>query len=287
MHKSIPILADYELIGRKATAPVTYSELITPSSLKKPKKLNHLYIALFECGTGTIQVDQKQYDVTGNLAIVGFPGQVLKWNFPQGLKAIQLLVAEDVYEVISCISKIRVGILEPISALTLDADTFGMLRRELLEIRKLQNSPLPDMELIVARFRLAYLILKSCCMDRRILHTNSIENPVLKAFIAMIEKGPLSRRSLTYYAKELHVSVRYLNAICKKNMNTSAAQLVRSYVTHEAKRMLVESELRVKEVAFSLGFSNLPTFTKYFKKETGFSPKTFKSLRKDIGNPAL
>jgi AraC-type DNA-binding domain-containing proteins len=124
-------------------------------------------------------------------------------------------------------------------------------------------------------------------MERRAFHINGIENPLLKAFIALIEKGPISRRSLTFYAKELHVSASYLNAICKKHMSTSAAQLVRSYVTHEAKRMLLESELRIKEIAFSLGFSNLPTFTKYFKKETGLSPKTFKSLRKDIANPAI
>lgn len=287
MHKGIPTLADYELIGRKATAAVTYSEVVKPSSLKKPKKLSHLYIILFEHGQGTIQVDQGQYNIAGNLAIVGFPGQVLKWDFPKALSAIQLLVTQDVYESIACVSKIRVGSLEPISAIELDADTFSILQREFFEIRKLQESPLPDMEQIVARFRLTYLILKSCCMKQRANHIKGIENQVLKAFIALIEKGPVSRRNLTFYAKELYVSVRYLNAICKKYMNTSAAQLVRSYVTHEAKRMLLESELRIKEIAFSLGFSNLPTFTKYFKKETGFSPKSFKALRKEIANPAL
>jgi hypothetical protein len=104
--------------------------------LKKPKKLNHLYIILFEHGQGTIQVDQGQYNVTGNLAIVGFPGQVLKWNFPQALSAIQLLVTKDVYESIACVSQIRVGALEPISALELDADTFTMLQREFFRDQK-------------------------------------------------------------------------------------------------------------------------------------------------------
>ena len=40
--------------------------------------------------------------------------------------------------------------------------------------------------------------------------------------------------------------------------------------------MLIEAEQSVSEIAYTLGFDNLPYFSRLFKKETGVSPNQFK-----------
>lgn len=42
-----------------------------------------------------------------------------------------------------------------------------------------------------------------------------------------------------------------------------------------AKELITYSELSISDIAFTLGYSSLPAFSKQFKKETGFSPKQF------------
>ena len=42
--------------------------------------------------------------------------------------------------------------------------------------------------------------------------------------------------------------------------------------------MLVQKNVSIKEVAYSLGFNDPTYFTKYFKKTTGYTPKAFQKI---------
>jgi AraC-like DNA-binding protein len=48
-------------------------------------------------------------------------------------------------------------------------------------------------------------------------------------------------------------------------------------VVSEAKKMLVEDNHSISEIAYQLGFENPPYFSRLFKKEVGMSPKEFKN----------
>lgn len=44
----------------------------------------------------------------------------------------------------------------------------------------------------------------------------------------------------------------------------------------EAKKLLAENEIIIKEISEELGFADAPHFVKFFKKETGMTPGQFK-----------
>ncbi len=45
----------------------------------------------------------------------------------------------------------------------------------------------------------------------------------------------------------------------------------------EARRLLHHSELQIQEVAYEIGYDDIQTFSRFFKKQEGISPSEFKS----------
>lgn len=77
-------------------------------------------------------------------------------------------------------------------------------------------------------------------------------------------------------ALQLHLSPRYLSDMLKQETGKTAIELIHIYLVNEAKNRLKTDDQRVSDIAYELGFENLPYFSRLFKKETGISPNQFK-----------
>jgi AraC-like DNA-binding protein len=99
--------------------------------------------------------------------------------------------------------------------------------------------------------------------------------PLVKDFWTLINKHFISQKTVSWYADQLQVSITYLNLLCRKYLNVTAKQLIEQRVLLEAKQRLRFSGMSVKEIAYDLGFSDMPSFSNHFKKKSGFSPKEY------------
>jgi AraC-like DNA-binding protein len=77
-------------------------------------------------------------------------------------------------------------------------------------------------------------------------------------------------------ASRLNLSPRYLTDMLKQETGKTAIDLIHIYLVNEAKNRLKGDDQSVSEIAYELGFENLPYFSRLFKKETGVSPNQFK-----------
>lgn len=90
------------------------------------------------------------------------------------------------------------------------------------------------------------------------------------------ERYPVGR-----YADEANLSVRHFSKIIHNYTGQTPMQWIISYTIGQAKRLLTQTGLSVKEIAEKLGFPEQFTFRKYFKTHTGMSPTDFRT--KNIG----
>lgn len=100
-----------------------------------------------------------------------------------------------------------------------------------------------------------------------------------EALSAYFEKGLLEEKGLptvAMFAAELHLSPRYLSDLLKQETGKTAMDLIQIFLISEAKNLLNSGKHSVAEIAYLLGFENPPYFSRFFKKETGVSPKEFK-----------
>ena len=81
---------------------------------------------------------------------------------------------------------------------------------------------------------------------------------------------------MNYMASRLNLSPRYLSDLLKQETGKTAIDLIHLYLISEAKNMLTGGDQSVSEIAYALGFENLPYFSRLFKKEVGVTPKEFR-----------
>jgi AraC-like DNA-binding protein len=83
-------------------------------------------------------------------------------------------------------------------------------------------------------------------------------------------------------AERLGVSVGYLSEAVKTSTGRTPGELIRQARVHEAKRLLLHTELSVRQVAARAGFGDPAYFCRFFRRETGASPGDFRRGTGDI-----
>lgn len=97
-------------------------------------------------------------------------------------------------------------------------------------------------------------------------------------FLTLLEKFYSQERSISFYADRMCLTPKYLSTIIKDVSGKHGMQWIDEYVTLEAKALLRNSDLSVKQVSDQLNFPSQSMFGRFFKKMTGYSPKQYKLL---------
>ncbi|MFA8343433.1 MAG: helix-turn-helix domain-containing protein [Rhodothermaceae bacterium] len=95
-------------------------------------------------------------------------------------------------------------------------------------------------------------------------------------FENLIKSAKNKRKPISEYAGELNISQVYLSECVKKTTGKSAKKVIDDYLVSEAKSILFQTLKPVSEIAVLLGFDDLSNFVKYFKTQTGITPKAFR-----------
>ncbi len=81
---------------------------------------------------------------------------------------------------------------------------------------------------------------------------------------------------IKYFSEKLNYSANYLGDLLKKETGMSTQDHIYAYIIDRAKDMLINRELNVAQIAFSLGFDYPQHFSKLFKNKTGQSPLEYR-----------
>lgn len=92
----------------------------------------------------------------------------------------------------------------------------------------------------------------------------------------------MQHREVNYYASKLHISPKYLSTSVKTVSGRTVREWINEAVIKEIKYQLLNTALSIKEISGKLGFSDLSSLGKYFKTQTGVSPKTYRMSGEDV-----
>ncbi len=98
----------------------------------------------------------------------------------------------------------------------------------------------------------------------------------LEHYQALIEAHYREQPSIEQLAEQIGVSSAHLNLLCRQLAGRSALQLLHERLLLEAKRQLTYTNMTIGQVSDSLGFSEPAYFTRFFKRNTTFSPREFR-----------
>ncbi|MEM7574038.1 MAG: helix-turn-helix transcriptional regulator [Bacteroidota bacterium] len=92
----------------------------------------------------------------------------------------------------------------------------------------------------------------------------------------LVEARAMESTRVQDYAKWLGRSTKTLNNICRAIVNKSAKALIDDIALKQIKRLLINTDDSVKEIAYRAGFEEPSNFYKYFKRLSGWSPESFR-----------
>ncbi|KRE50133.1 helix-turn-helix domain-containing protein [Paenibacillus sp. Soil724D2] len=124
---------------------------------------------------------------------------------------------------------------------------------------------------------LLYLLLDNALGS---MNTTDLRQPS-HSFLSILLKivtQPEASLSLSDLANDLHMNPTYVSNHFKEMFGKSPILLHREMKIAKAKSLLEMQEMNITEISSTLGFNDLQTFTRLFKKYTGISPVQYKHL---------
>ena len=100
---------------------------------------------------------------------------------------------------------------------------------------------------------------------------------IVKQLMEMLSTGAsCTERDVSYYAKRLHVSSKYLSATVKRVTGHSVSSYIDRHTIPILKNYLEDERLSLTQIAERMNFTTLSYFSRYCKKHLGMSPSEYR-----------
>jgi len=259
----------------------TFKEhLKSHSFVEEPHRHDSYLMVFFTDGSGIHEIDFDRFEIKKGSLFVLQPGQMHHWSLSDDIEGFVIIFSQELYNLYFGQKNIN------------DYNFYHSIhnRPELLfetaEIPKI----FPYFNLLIEEnsqlniFQLDKMLNLLDCIhieiSRKYSETYSHQvhsyNIKISAFEKLLEQHFKQEKSPSFYADKLNITLKHLNRICNEILQKTATEVIMDRVILEIKRMLIDKQLAVNEVASAIGYDDYSYFSRVFKKQTGVSPKAFR-----------
>lgn len=242
-------------------------------------------IIWFRKGTGMHYVDFKEYPVADNTMFFISPGQIHYFETGRQVEGVVIHFNESF---LSDEGSSENVFLKYNVFNAFDASPYYLIRREnagklALLVNEMEEETRNE-GLFAHSDLLKYLIKMLLIYVQRTgerghglpLCINNAANRTFVRFRQSLEHHYRSMHTVKEYAAHLNVSTKTLTNCVYESSHSTPLALINDRIVLEAKRQLLHSSLKVKEIAFQLGFEDPSYFIKFFKRYVGCLPAEFR-----------
>lgn len=252
------------------------------SNLCLPHKHSFYHLLYFTKGRGSHVIDFENFEVKKGEIYFMAPGQVHSWQFKQQPDGYVVNFSEQFF---------RSFLLNPRylekfnffsgraqdSVLFLSSKVQTQLSNAFEKLLEIQNTQCEFTSDMIRVQLLEILMLCANCQPAvKGKEQISKGNHIVRAFKQLVDERYAQLKLPKEYAALLYVTPNNLNMLCKQILGKPAGEVIRDRVLLEAKRLLVNVDISIAEIAYKLSFTDHSHFSKFFKKETGETPDEFR-----------
>lgn len=102
------------------------------------------------------------------------------------------------------------------------------------------------------------------------------ENDIIREFNFLVEQHFNTKHTVAEYANLLFKSPKTISNIFSKTGTKTPLSYIQERKMLEAKRLLHHSDIQIQEIAFKVGYDDIQSFSRFFKKQEGISPSKYR-----------
>lgn len=254
-----------------------------------PSDSEYIYIALVESGTCTYTIEGAEYVVSAGdiLVIIQNQSPVLQqrsedfcaWTALLSREYVNQLHVPHTYMMFLSLRRDPVLHLSENSWKQLDS-CFNLISTTLQHTNNAYKKQTIYYALKTYLFTIAFLA--QARNKEPLTHEQELtrEQDLTMRFMDLLEENYRTQHSVTFYAEQMHLSVKYVSAIVKSSTGKTAMKCIADRLLEQAEKML-RQPFTISEVCYELGFQSPSAFGKFFRTKTGIGPREW---RKQNGN---
>jgi AraC family transcriptional activator of pobA len=257
------------------------SKLPAFKATAKPHALSFYDILLVTKGRGSFELDGERLEVAPGALFFTAPGQIRRWRV-DGLDGACVFFAADIsdafadarfFDQFAFFNRRR-----PSGGVTLTVTERTQFLRRFRRMSEELASPRADAtDVLRARLYELLVLLNRWYRARHPMAIDAARHPAVAKFQAMVERDFRRQHRVQEYARRIGVSPGHLNVLCHRHLGWPAGAAIRQRLLLEAKRLLRYSDKPAFVVAGELGFADAAYFGRFFRRETGATPRTYRN----------
>jgi AraC family transcriptional activator of pobA len=237
------------------------------------------FILALEKGMGNHEIDFISYDVTNHAVFILRPGQVHQLQLKSNCTGYLMEFNTAFYHPRGKSSSHRLRKAGNKNFCQPDKQSFEKIKNILDYIfQEFTNKQEAYQEIIKANLDIFFIELVRQSPNPKSLSKNitPYTQERMEEFMELLETHIISHKQVSQYSAFMKLSVYQLNEITKATMGKTASELINEHIILEAKRYLLVTPNQIKDIADQLGYEDPSYFVRFFKKQTGLSPETFR-----------
>lgn len=163
--------------------------------------------------------------------------------------------------------------------LKLSHDDVQRLGDKMREIRDYLHSDHIYKEKILQMLYAVFLLDLQDAQEKAIPQ-RTVPQRVEEIFIGFLRLLPLhfaEHHDIGFYASQLNISTVYLSRVVRQVTGRTVIDYINQFLMMEASFLLRTSQLSVNQIAERLHFADLASFSKFFSRQKGMSPKDYRN----------
>ncbi len=279
MRQEIPL---YQLAPDELLEFVTFQK-DPPEEYCRPHRHNYFEIIWLTEGSSKHSIDLVPYPLNRELIYFIAPGQVHQWNRignGQNFKCIVLKFGmEFLYLNRPGVDLVFLsGLFNPLNS-TPYVQIPKQKIKPLLVLKSLMEHEYHNPEKnypILYSLLTTFLLYTFRIAELKINIQTGISQQRMRQLLNLLNEHFKREQKAGFYARKMNLSPKRLNEITRKMLGKTITQLIHDRILLEAKRELIFSGRSIKEISYELGFEDPAYFSRFFKKQSGFSPTHFR-----------
>lgn len=237
------------------------------------------------CLQGEIEasIDATNYTVKANDFVTIVPGSILQIHKVEGDLQIYFLGYSSQFITETHIIKSTLDIFYTIKAtpvISLKEEVAQIFQEHLALLARTYLTFYGKINREITKHMLFTLIygLGELYKDLRTQKTNPGKSEkIANNFTRLVMQHYSQERNVAFYAGKLGITQAHLSTTIRQVTGKTCLEIIASMVIMDAKAQLKSTDASVQNIAYSLNFSNMSFFGKYFKRHVGIGPLEYRN----------